>query len=786
MEQSLSRRVGLLVVHGIGEPDPGEMLRSVVDGLETAYGRKTFTEDDNVKVRTTRTAGPDGSEQVSEVRIYEVFWARELGPEKVLGSFDIRRLQQLVWFPWLNWRRVKNFAYEYRLLHVLAWTFVLVPIGAIITAAYQGSQFVLQIIQSMVDGLRESDTLTGLAKRFRTVPILGVVLNTARKDESPGPKRTPLDAFLDTHVCDIFNYVDSAGEANAFVPAAARGIYDVFRNTLQRAVEKDRCTEIQILAHSLGSVITFHALTTYRSDTEELVSLEGPVENRPPLTRVFTIGSPLEKFRFFWPKLIAGRNSRTRHADFQWHNFNSPGDLVAGPLRTYDWVPNISNHSVNGAWGVFTAHTGYRRHPTFLNVFGPAVTAEPVRPQAKWSHPAGRVASGLYESVGIPLLLIALAAVGVVYVYISWAITGWLAGRMISTPIEGARLVLGSSWGMHVLIADWSSTVVGWLGLVLFLPAASYWAYRSGDQTHKDYWSSGFALERRHTVATKGKSVYRDPRFHGILAAQIAILVLIGWIGLRVRPGGQFSRGEAWLLILTLMTTFAVLAGRGLTGYWRGILIDNRNKMSLGRLQLLAWTLVILSAIVTIGITNAAFGAQAALAIQVPQELWVVLGISTASAIAGPAILATKRDKAPDPAELSKTVGELRRGDEVNVDYSLSSVLLRNESFKDARWGDLLKGDESGNAASVDLGKLQMFFFTFVLVLGYAAAIGRLLDGPGAITALPVIDSSMNTLLGISHTGYLANKAAPHSREAQQPSSGAERRAAPRTAEEKV
>ena len=43
---------------------------------------------------------------------------------------------------------------------------------------------------------------------------------------------------------------------------------------------------------------------------------------------------------------------------------------------------------------------------------------------------------------------------------------------------------------------------------------------------------------------------------------------------------------------------------------------------------------------------------------------------------------------------------------------------MRNRSSKDARWGDLLKGDESGNASAVDLGKLQMFFFTFILVVG--------------------------------------------------------------------
>src|SRR5262249_31267837 len=145
------------------------------------------------------------------------------------------------------------------------------------------------------------------------------------------PTRTRFDQFLDEYFGDIFNYVDAAGDAEPVVPLAAQHIYDVFHAALLRAVS-EQCSEIQILAHSLGSVITYHALTTYREDTEALVCLGEPRGTRPSLTRVFTIGSPLEKFRFFWPKLIAGRPA-PRAARFEWHNFTSPGDLVAGPLR---------------------------------------------------------------------------------------------------------------------------------------------------------------------------------------------------------------------------------------------------------------------------------------------------------------------------------------------------------------------------------------------------------------------------------------------------------------------
>lgn len=72
------------------------------------------------------------------------------------------------------------------------------------------------------------------------------------------------------------------------------------------------------------------------------------------------------------------------------------------------------------------------------------------------------------------------------------------------------------------------------------------------------------------------------------------ILILITLIGLRQDIGpiafGNLSTSSTWLFNLILITAFIVLSGYGVTGRWRGILIDNRNKLSLSRLQLLSWT----------------------------------------------------------------------------------------------------------------------------------------------------------------------------------------------------
>ncbi len=80
-----------------------------------------------------------------------------------------------------------------------------------------------------------------------------------------------------------------------------------------------------------------------------------------------------------------------------------------------------------------------------------------------------------------------------------------------------------------------------------------------------------------------------------------------------------------------------------------------------------------------------------------------------------------------------------------------------------ANISDLFKGDEVSNAAQLDLGKVQMFYFTLILVFAYGVQLGSLfLDSSGVVENLPVLSTGMLALLAISHAGYLTNKAVPH------------------------
>ena len=107
---------------------------------------------------------------------------------------------------------------------------------------------------------------------------------------------------------------------------------------------------------------------------------------------------------------------------------------------------------------------------------------------------------------------------------------------------------------------------------------------------------------------------YRKIESYIPIVALAAILVLITWIGLNVTPG---DGAKTWIQILVLMVLFSVIVGRAITGRWRGILIDRRNKMSLSRLQLLVWTLIVLSAIVAAVLTNVTLGLESPLGIEI-------------------------------------------------------------------------------------------------------------------------------------------------------------------------
>jgi len=221
----------------------------------------------------------------------------------------------------------------------------------------------------------------------------------------------------------------------------------------------------------------------------------------------------------------------------------------------------------------------------------------------------------------------------------------------------------------------------------------------------------------------------------------------------------------SWLSNLVLVIGFMAIAGHGVLGQWRGVLIDNRNVISLSRLQLVIWTVIVLAAFFTGALWNIVMGLDDALTINVPTELWILMGISTTSLVGSPLIMSAKRGLNPDTTELDATKQSLSAQGDDGAMLGNKGLILVNTDPKLARWSDMFTGDETGNGAHVDIAKVQMFFFTIVVAVAYSTALGRLFaaTSSGGFNTFPNLDQSMLALIGISHAGYLTAKGTTHS-----------------------
>src|SRR5512139_2560539 len=113
----------------------------------------------------------------------------------------------------------------------------------------------------------------------------------------------------------------------------------------------------------------------------------------------------------------------------------------------------------------------------------------------------------------------------------------------------------------------------------------------------------------------------------GIVGLALLIL-LVGLVGPLISKAPAM-RVVVWLVTLALLAISIAIAGDGITGRAAGWLIDNRNMMSLSRLQMMLWTIVILSGYLAAALSNVASGQAEPLSIAIPGELWLAMGIST-------------------------------------------------------------------------------------------------------------------------------------------------------------
>ena len=239
-------------------------------------------------------------------------------------------------------------------------------------------------------------------------------------------------------------------------------------------------------------------------------------------------------------------------------------------------------------------------------------------------------------------------------------------------------------------------------------------------------------------------------------------IILAGYAAVGTLVASLLQMYVIWAIILAFVFILIAVAGHGLTGRAFGLLIDERNRMSSSRLQLIIWTLVIVPALIAFIYINIGHGSpSSALSIAVPPELWALLGISGGAAIGAPiANDVTNRSKPVVPEAAKRADTHVQASDH-------EGVLDVNTTAAGASFADVFKGDEIGNRDSLDISKVQMLLISVGLALGYGAAIAILLAQAAhasllPLGSLPAVDPNLATLLLVSQGTYVGYKAAPH------------------------
>lgn len=258
-----------------------------------------------------------------------------------------------------------------------------------------------------------------------------------------------------------------------------------------------------------------------------------------------------------------------------------------------------------------------------------------------------------------------------------------------------------------------------------------------------------------------------------VLPLAVAVMFASGWLSVPEADRRTLPLTASWGIIAAAMLVVLGLIGLRVTNRLAGALIDDTNSMSLARFQLVAWTLLVISTLLAMALVRAFTGTIAdALNIQVPNELWQLLGISAASATGRELILSSKKTTPlPNASKAAMDTAQAlaSSGDPVPpavIDQHRQGTVFRNPSPADASIIDMFQGDEVGNSAHVDMSKVQMFFFTIAALVAYAADVYTLLrdtTNAEALNALPPVGPGLLLILTISHATYLTNKGINHS-----------------------
>ena len=242
----------------------------------------------------------------------------------------------------------------------------------------------------------------------------------------------------------------------------------------------------------------------------------------------------------------------------------------------------------------------------------------------------------------------------------------------------------------------------------------------------------------------------------------VTLMVLIAW-GVTTEPGTSLHRmfvvSEATLVLAY------VVAGFLARSRFDGALVDDLNKISLARFQLVVWSIVILGDYYVASMWNLAHGVALP---QISSELLGVIGIVGGVPVVSNVIKDSKKNSLGPQLQAGTGSSGLPTPTPPGAGPSVGSLTM-NTSTSAASWSDLYFGEEVANQNVIDVSRLQKLLFTTILVIAYLTMVWKGFAAPrvhvdaGSVAGvgMPALDNGFVWLLVISNGAYLASKATP-------------------------
>jgi hypothetical protein len=228
----------------------------------------------------------------------------------------------------------------------------------------------------------------------------------------------------------------------------------------------------------------------------------------------------------------------------------------------------------------------------------------------------------------------------------------------------------------------------------------------------------------------------------------VIALVICGWWIEQIKVVGHLK--SPWVVVMAVLVALCAFAGCLVNRRIDGILIDDRNRISLSRFQWVMWVIIVGGGYFTVALWDVANTGDFP---KLDEQTLILLGIVSGSAVLSTVVVNKKKAQPNVPAAPAAA-------NDAPVQVGAADA---NATVAEASWADLFMGEDAANRYVVDISRLQKLIFTVILALTYLTWLWVVFSKDKTPLEMPLIgsDSNFNWLLGISHLAYQGGKAAP-------------------------